>query len=88
MNNPIEDKETWIRGAFISVFLIFIGLLLYSPLALILLAVIVIQFGFVLFKGQLNEQLLNLSKILCDYLYQVMLYITFNSDERPFPFKK
>ncbi len=88
MNDPIKNVETWIRGFFILVFIVFISLLLYSPLKLVLLAAITIQFGFVLFSGQLNEQLLNITRFVCDYLYQVMLYITFNTEDKPFPFNK
>jgi len=88
MNDPIKNVETWIRGFFILVFVTFISLLLYSPLKLILFAAIVIQFGFVLFSGQLNEPLLNITKIACEYLYQVMLYITFNTEDKPFPFNR
>lgn len=87
MNEHLTNKDTWIRGIFILLFVVFILLLLYSPLRLILLAAILVQFGFVLFTGQLNTPLLTVTKILADYLYDVMLYVTFNTDEKPFPFK-
>jgi hypothetical protein len=40
----------------------------------------------VLFSGETNAQLLILGQGLATYSYQIVLYLTFNSEERPFPF--
>ena len=49
-------------------------------------AIVVFQFGFVLFTKQKNTRLLDLGASISRYIYDVLRYITFNSDERPYPF--
>ena len=39
-----------------------------------------------LITTELNEQLLDFSNSLTKYVSQILLYITFKSEERPFPF--
>jgi hypothetical protein len=40
----------------------------------------------VLFTGDTNERLLTLGQNLSTYVYQITLFLTFNSDEHPYPF--
>jgi hypothetical protein len=40
----------------------------------------------VLFTGQKNQPLLGLGQSLATYTYQIVLYLTFASEVRPFPF--
>lgn len=39
-----------------------------------------------LITTELNDQLLDFSSSLTKYVTQILLYITFKSEERPFPF--
>jgi len=50
------------------------------------LGVTLFQFGFHIIFGEINQRLLDFSEILTLYTYQVIEYITFNTDEKPFPF--
>jgi len=60
--------------------------LLYSVSRLVVSAVVVLQFFWVLLTGETNKRLENLGQALATYTYQIICYLTFNTDERPFPF--
>ena len=51
-----------------------------------LLALSVIQFGFQLFEGIPNARLVNLSNQIIKYLIQIFDYISYKTDQKPFPF--
>jgi uncharacterized protein DUF4389 len=76
-----KNIDVWIRGLFILVF----GVILYFIFTLIWL-VVIFQFFMKLITTELNEQLLDFSDALNLYVSQILLYITFKSEERPFPF--
>ena len=48
--------------------------------------VILLQFLHVLFTGKPNERLKDTGLSLAQYIYQVVEYLTFNTEVRPFPF--
>ena len=82
MKEHLMTISTWVRGFFMFLF----AIISYFAV-LITGAVIIFQFGFMLFTGKLNEQLLNLGQSLSIYISQILLYLTYNSDDKPFPFK-
>jgi hypothetical protein len=49
-------------------------------------ALVVFQFLWVLFTAETNQQLTGLGQSLATYTYQIMRYLSFNSDDKPFPF--
>ena len=61
------------------------GILLYI-LIWPLLALSVIQFGFHLIEGIPNSRLVSLSSKLIAYIMQIFDYISYKSDQKPFPF--
>lgn len=48
-------------------------------------AVVIFQFLNVLFTGQTNDNLLIFGQQLSRYQYQLMLFLTYNSEQQPFP---
>ncbi len=85
MNDEIKqkilDKNTWLRGLYMLLFI------LISGVARFVIAVVVLfQFVSVLLTGNANAQLLTLGQNLSTYIYQITLFLTFNSESRPFPF--
>jgi len=82
---PVKENakniDTWIRGLFILVF----GVIFYFLYGIIWLLV-VFQFLTKVITGQLNQNLSEFSNRLTKYAFQILLYITFQSEERPFPF--
>jgi len=81
VKDSVRESGTWWRLLWILVFAF-----IYSVAEFVVVAVVVIQFGFVLFKGTRNAKLLELGDSLSEFIYQILQYVTFNSDERPFPF--
>ena len=77
----VKNPDVWIRGLFIVVF----GVILYFVFAVIWLLVI-FQFVTKVLTGNLNQHLANFSVGLVRYAFQILNYITFQSEERPFPF--
>ena len=75
------SASVWMRGLYIIVF----GVILYFVFGLVWLLVI-FQFLTKLFTGGVNQQLLRFAAPLSRYVSQTLNYITFQSDERPFPF--
>tara|TARA_B110000908_G_scaffold119687_1_gene140283 strand:+ start:971 stop:1390 length:420 start_codon:yes stop_codon:yes gene_type:complete len=75
------NANTWIRGAYMLLF----GLLLVAG-RLIISLVVVVQFLFVLFTGSDNDNLRNLGQGLGKWVYQTLMFLTFNSEKKPFPF--
>ncbi len=75
------NKGTWIRGVMILLFTIF-----YSIAEIMVTAVVIFQFLYVLFTGERNPRLLEFGQSLSMYIYQMMQFFTFNSEEKPFPF--
>ena len=78
----IKDSSIWKRGLYMLLCAIF-----YSIAEVVVFAVVIFQFILKLFTGETNKRLLKLGQSLATYLSQVMRYLTFNSDERPFPFE-
>ena len=48
---------------------------------------VIINFFFVIFTGKRNKDLVNFTNLYVNYMYKVLRYVTFNTNERPFPFK-
>lgn len=76
-----KNVDVWIRGLFILIF----GVILYFIFGIIWLLVI-FQFITKVLTGNLNSNLSSFSDSLTRYVFQILLYITFQSEERPFPF--
>ncbi len=81
LKEHVKDKGIWLRLLFM---LLFAGI--YHVAALVLAMVALFQFLCVLFTGKKNGKALSLGASLSTFIYQVYRYLTFNSDERPFPF--
>ena len=75
-----KDSSVWLRGLFMLIFIFFVGVAKF-----VTVVVAVCQFLVVLFTAKLNDNLLKFGKSLSVYQYQIMLYLTYNSDVRPFP---
>ena len=84
--NAIEEtwksKSTWMRLIFMIVFSV-----LASVATFVVSVVVVLGFLWVLFTGETNKQLQQTGQGIATYLYQILLYLTYNSDDRPFPFE-
>lgn len=81
LKKNIKESKTWMRGLYMLLFLVF-----YSVAKVIIFAVIAFQFILSLLTGTTNDKLVVLGQSLSTYLYQILLFLTFNSEEHPYPF--
>lgn len=79
--NNLISKSIWMR-----LFFMLVVILLYSVSRIIVSTVVILQFFWVLLNGEVNNKLQKLGEALATYTYQIIQYLTFNTEERPFPF--
>ena len=81
LKQNLKEKSTWIRGLYMLLFILFI-----SVAKVVILAVIIFQFLSELITRKTNQRLLKFGQSLSTYSYQILVFLTFNSEYRPFPF--
>ena len=85
MSNEIKEnlkqKTIWLRGLYMLLFA-----LCYSVAELVMFAIVVLQFLLQLFAGKTNPRLLTLGQSIATYMYQIIQFLTFNSEYHPYPF--
>ena len=77
----IKSLSLWVRLAYMLLFL-----LLLSFVRVILLLVIGGQFLTLLITGADNKNLRSFGQSLASWILQIMQFLTFNSNSKPFPF--
>ncbi len=82
LQENLKSRTIWLR-----LFFIFVFIAIYSVSRIIISAVIISQFFFVLIAGKRNERLNELGQGLATYTYHIILYLTFNTEVRPYPFE-
>lgn len=82
--SPWKDPAIWGRVVFVVLFLIVLGLII-GPLAIILS---VVQALFTIFTGEDNRNLRGLAAALAEYVREILLFASWNSGQRPFPFSE
>ena len=80
---PLTNCNTWIRFAYMLLFTV-----LLMAARLVITLVVVVQFLLVLLIGSDNENLRNLGQGLAKWVYETVMFLTFNSEEKPFPFNE
>jgi len=81
LKENVKDSNIWMRLIFMLLFA-----LIFCISRVIIGAVIVVQFLWVLFTGSKNDPLLSFGSQLATFIYQVYRYLSFNTEKRPFPF--
>lgn len=79
-----EDNNSSIKSRLISMLVLAFS---FSVAESVLIALVVGQVLFVLFAKEQNESLKQLAKQVVGYMHEALLFLSFNSDERPFPYK-
>ena len=77
----IKSRSTWLRLLFMVAFYA-IG----TVVTVVLSLVVVLGFLWVLFTGEKNSQLQQAGQVIAGYLYEIIRYLTFNTEDKPFPF--
>lgn len=78
---PVDRRNIWIRGL-----LMLLMALAYQVSGTVLCIVTVIQFLMMLLSGQPNFRLISFGRSLGRYLQQIVNFLTFATEELPFPF--
>lgn len=81
LKENIKSQSTWVRVAYMILFA-----LIYSIAEIVVIFITVFQFALKLFTGNVNERLLSFSQRLSTFIYNIMLFFMFNSEEKPYPF--
>lgn len=81
LEENLKSRDTWMRLLFMVICYVLVSLA-----ALVCTAVVVLGFLMVLFTGKINAELREVGQSLARYIYENIRYLTFNTDERPFPF--
>lgn len=77
----MKKQSTWLRGFYMLIFII-----AYGIAETIIFTIVAFQFLASLIIGKPNERLTGFGKQLSKYIYHLMLYLTYNEEEKPFPF--
>ena len=78
----LREPSAWAR----VIFMLGFSIVLYMVVIPLTLLLALAQALFSVFSGEDNDNLRNFGALLLAYISQVVRFLTFNSDERPFPF--
>ena len=78
----LKRGDHWLR---LVIALAYFGLLFYLGRILVGL-VLIVQFLLIAFLGDANRRLLDFTADLNRFSYHILQFVTWNSDDRPFPF--
>ena len=77
----LTSKDIWIRALYMVFFTI-----AYAVAETVITLLVIFQFIAILFTSHANEPLLRLGNNLSIYVQQILQFVTFNTETRPFPF--
>ncbi|MDE1461161.1 DUF4389 domain-containing protein [Spartinivicinus poritis] len=78
----IKSDSQWLRVLFIVLYGI-----AYQVAELVVLFVVIIQILFALFTGEPNQKLIQFADGVNRFILQILQFITYKTDEKPFPFQ-
>ncbi len=79
--DKVASKSTWMRAIFMLFFLAVI-----SMTEFVIYSLVILQFITMLLSRKANERLIEFGRDLSIFVYNIFLFLTFNSDQKPFPF--
>ena len=81
VKDNIKTGSTWKRGLYMLLFAF-----IYGIAELVLFAVVLFQFVSMVLVRKTNDRLLDFSRDLIAFIREIYLFLTYNSDNKPFPF--
>lgn len=81
LNQGIRNRDTWFRGLKIVVLLIFLAIARFA-----LLIAVFYQFCFCLVRNRHSDLILPAGRWLARYVQMAIMFLTWNTDDAPFPF--
>lgn len=83
LKEKLSSTHKWMRLLYMILFLIILGIAKF-----IIILISLVQFILVLFTDNVNAKLLEFGAHLSAYIAQVLLFLTFNTEDKPYPFAK
>lgn len=80
LEENLKSRGTWTRLLFMI-----ICSFLVSIASFVGTFVVVFGFLWVLFTGEVNVQIRQVGQSIAAYIYEIIRYLTFNTEDRPFP---
>jgi Domain of unknown function (DUF4389) len=81
IQSNLKKIGTWRRILFMLIFAVILGLV-----RILLWAVVLLQILSSLVTGSENTNVLKFGRTLSVYVYRILLFLTYNFDDMPFPF--
>ncbi len=85
MDDPVKenlkDRSTWMRLLYMLIFII-----IFNIGELLVGALVIFQVLVKLFTVETTQRLRDFGQQLSQYLYRILQFLTFNSEDKPFPF--
>ena len=81
LEENIKSRRTWMRLLFMAICCILVSLA-----TAVGSAIVVFSFLWVLFTGEVNRELKEVGQSLASYIYENIRFLTYNTDDKPFPF--
>lgn len=78
----LKEPSAWIRIVFMLAF----AVVLYLIIAPVILVLMITQALFSVITGETNRNLNYLGEVLSKYVYQILEFITYGTETKPFPF--
>ena len=78
----LRKPSSWIRLVFMIVF----AVVLYLIIAPVILVIMIAQVLFTLLTGSQNTNLKDFSNALAEYIYQILKFLLYGIEDKPFPF--
>jgi hypothetical protein len=80
LEDNLRSPATWTRLLFMLICYVLVSLA-----SIVGSAVVVLGFLWVLFTGKANPELRGVGQSIATYIYENVRYLTFNTEEKPFP---
>lgn len=81
IKRQLKKNEIWLRGLLMLLFVV-----IYSISKFLVIGIMLFQFVTALLTDRPNVHILKFSKSLNVYIYQILQFLSFSSEHRPFPF--
>ncbi len=73
--------EHWLRFAFMMLFILILSVVSY-----LIITLVILQFLWSLITGEANDKLRDFGSSGARFIHQVLRFLTYNTDDKPFPF--
>lgn len=82
LKQNLVSRGLWARALYMLLFVF-----IYSIAEIVFFALVIVQFLVALFSGAPNPRLLGFAEGLSAFIFQILRYLSFGSEDRPYPFR-